>query len=91
MLNSFGADWSDLITVEMHGTCVYIYHLFLKVSYGMDKRRHACCLDHPKKNPTKSGNITTSANAVAILTPTNHVAIRCLLVTCPFKKTELFL
>ena len=67
--------------------------LFLKVSYGMDKRRRACRLDHPKipfcciNHVTKSGNITANANATAILTPTNHMAIRCVLVTCPFKNT----
>ena len=72
--------------------------LLFKVSYGMDKRRRACRLEHPKipfcciNHVTKLGNITASANAAAILTLTNHVAIRCLLVTFPFKKkTELFL
>ena len=70
----------------------YIHHSFLKVSYGMDKRRCGCHLEHPKipfcciNHVTKSCNITARANAAAILTPTNHMAIRCLLVTCPFKK-----
>ena len=74
----------------------YIHHLFLKVSYGMDKRRRVCCLEHKIpfcciNHVTKSGNINASANAAAILTPTIHVAIRRLLVTYPFKNMELFL
>ena len=74
----------------------YIHHLFLKMSQGSDKRRSACHLECPKipfcciNHVTKSGNITASANAVAVLTPTNQVAIRCLQVTCPFKKWNYF-
>ena len=50
----------------------YIDHLFLKVSYGMDKRRRACHFECPKipfpciNHVTKSGNITANANAAAI-------------------------
>ena len=73
-----------------------IHHLFLKVSYGMDKRRCACHLKCPKihfgciNHVTKLGNIAASANAAAILTPTNHVAIRYLLVTCLFKNISSY-
>ena len=62
----------------------------------MDKRRRACRLECPKipfcciNHLTKSGNITASANDATILTPTNHVAIRYLQVTCPFKKRNYF-
>ena len=62
----------------------------------MDKRRSACCLQRPKipfccsNHVTKLGNITVSANAAASLTLTNHMAIRCLQVKCPFKKRNYF-
>ena len=76
---------------------MYIHHLFLKVSLGMDKRRKVCRLEHPKipfcciNYVTKLGNITASANAAAILTLPYHVAIRCLQVTCPFKNENNFI
>ena len=63
----------------------------------MDKGRCACGLEYPKipfcciNDVTKSGNITVSANAAAILTLTNNLAIKCLQVTCPFKNVIIFI
>ena len=77
----------------MHGTHIYTPFIFKGVLCNGQKNRLECpkiifcCINHV----TKSVNITASANAAAILTLTNHMAIRCLPVTCPFKETEFVL